>query len=138
MDDAHLLIDLSKRCCNGFSIKGNRGAGMSRQDQRGLWQRKELVQAVVERRGAISRLVLVGIQVGAPDACGKEGISCEEQLVVEQVAGTFLCVSGGKQCGEQHAPGLECVTITDRREGKGDTVLIREKEHGSAHLSKLA
>src|SRR5439155_15700439 len=132
------LIDLSKGRDNGLSIKGNGCADMSWQDQGLRGKRKELAQAVVERRGSLSRLPLVSLQVGTPDARGKEGISCEECLVVEQVASTLYGVSWRMQGSEMDGTGIECIAIMDRGERKGNTLLGRKKQHRSAQLGELA
>src|SRR5947209_4165108 len=78
------------------------------------------------------------MQVRTPDAGGKEGVTCQEDGIVEQVTGALRRVSRRTQGGQPKVRGGERVAIAHGREGKRHALLVGQKEPGSAHLCKLA
>src|SRR6266702_7762090 len=78
------------------------------------------------------------MQVRTPDAGGKEGITRQEDGIVEQVTGALRRVSRRTQRGQPQVRGGECVAIAHGRKRKRHTLLVGQKEHGSAYLCKLA
>ena len=118
MQEADVLVDLGKPCANRLAIERHGLTGVSRQDERLRRQREELVQAVVEMRGARSRFLLTGVQVRTPDAGRKEGIARKEDGIIEQVTGALRRVSRRAQRGQHQVRDGERVPIPHGRKGK--------------------
>ena len=93
-------------------------ARVSWQHQRLRGQREELVQAVVEKRGPRSRFLLIGMQIWTPDTGEKERISCEDERMVEQVAGAFHRMAWRVESRKRQVRGCTCVAIAHSRKGK--------------------
>ena len=138
VQQADLLVDLGQPRTNWHTVERHGLAGVPWQDERLRWQREELVQAVVEQRGARSRFLGVRVQVGTPDAGRKERVTGKEEGVVEQVAGTLRRVSWRMYRGERQLRGRERVTVAHGCEGKGHALLLRQKQHRPAVFGELA
>ena len=111
---------------------------MPRQNERVRGERKQLVQAVIERGSAYPRLLLISFQVGASDACWKEGITREKDVIVKQVAGAFHGVACRMESRKQHGGHRERVAIAHGSEREGDTLLSGQKERRTAAFGELA
>jgi len=71
MDDAHLLIDLGKRCRDGNAIERDRLTRVSCEYQGLRGECKQFVQAVIECRGSRFGFTLGAERSGRPTPVGK-------------------------------------------------------------------
>src|SRR5712691_10622919 len=78
------------------------------------------------------------MQVRTPDAGGKEGITRQEDGIVEQVTGALRREPRRTQCGHHQVRDGDTLAIPYGRKGKRHALLVGQKELGSAHLCKLA
>src|ERR1051326_8064681 len=95
-----LRVDLGQRCPNRDPIKGNGLATVPRKHDRFRRKGKQLMEAVVERLCTCLRFLLGGMQIRTPNACEEEGVSGQEQAVVQQITRTLSCVSRRMERGD--------------------------------------
>ena len=82
--------------------------------------------------------MFIDLQVRTSDAHREESITCEQEMLVEQVAGTFHRMARRMEGGELQGRRRECVAIADCSKRERGPLLIGQQELRAAAFGELA
>src|SRR5262245_30722382 len=111
MQKTHLLLYLGKLHYEGNSVERNRRTRMPCKYKRRAGKPQELVDALVEGCCASLRLQRRGIKIRTPHSGGKERVTGEEDLIVQQIASALCGMAWCVDDCEVYGSSLQCHAI---------------------------